>query len=123
MRSYLHIGLGSIVCRLQLRDIGNVSRHACSGDELSIGEIFQLVLLLFPPYPPSRPSTVEETINVDLHHISIVFQLSSYHGSLRPRNASVCNKDVKSVVEFFDLRHYCLVDRGRIPNVDLICST
>ena len=121
--------LGGIVRCLQLGYVDNVPAHASCGNKATIAVILQLLpvdvgSLLFLPSPvdTSSSGTVEGTVQVGSDYSSIVFDFAVKRCTLGPGNSSICDKDVKTAVEFMhNLINDCL-DAFGIRGVTLIRS-
>lgn len=121
--------LGGIVRCLQLRDVDNVPTHAGCGNKAAIAVILQLLpvdvgsLLLLPSPVDARSSgTVERAVQVGSDYSSIVFDFAVKRCTLGPGYSGICDKDIKTAVEFTNnLIDDCL-DAFRIGGVTLIRS-
>jgi hypothetical protein len=65
---------------------------------------------------------IECAIEVDIHYIMIVRNLSVKHGPLSPGNAGVSDEYVKTAVEFFDDFVGRSLNVIVIGGIDLVCS-
>lgn len=113
-------GFGGIVGCLQLRDIDDVARHGCGGDERAALEAFEPILFLLAPDGSAGPGAVEGAVKVGGDDFLVMIKPSIDHGALSPGDAGVGDKDVKAIVEFGDLGSDGLVDLGRVLDVDLV---
>ena len=121
---------GSVVRRLQLRDVGYMRAHTRSGDETSQPEILQFLpiqvrplRLLTPPVKASGVCTVIDAVHIGRHDILVMFNLTVKKIALSPWNSSVRNENVKAAIEFFHDLIDCFLDVFLASDIYLICST
>lgn len=119
--------LGSVVGRLHLGKVDNVTTHRSCRNEAPIGEVGQFVaidigalLFLAAPVCSSRPSTVEGAIEINADHVAVVLQGSIDHGALGPGNTRVGNKHIQTAIEVLDGLVDSLVDGLGVCDTDLV---
>ena len=121
---------GSIVRRLQLRNIDYMRAHTRGGNETSQLEILQPFAiqvrplhLLASPVEAGGVSTVIHAVHIGRHDVLVMFDLTVEKVALRPWNAGICNQNVEAAIEFFHNVVNHLFDVLLASNVYLVCST
>jgi hypothetical protein len=115
-----HACLGCVIGGLQLRDVDDVARHRCGGDEGAGAEAFDSLLLLLAPDGSTATGAVESAVEVGVDDLFVVVELAVDHGTLGPGDAGVGNEDVEAVVEFGDLCFDGFFHRGGVLHIDLV---
>lgn len=120
--------LSSIVRRLELRDIDNMSAHARRSNKASIRVVLELLAvdrgalgLLAAPVLTSRARRVEGSVQIGSDHLLVVGDLAVEHGALRPWDAGVGDEDVEAAAEVGDGLVDGLLDRLVGGDVYLVC--
>jgi hypothetical protein len=118
----------SIVDGLSLGDINNMAAHASSRYEGSFSIVLQLLpidrctfLLLTSPMKSRDSCTVESSIHIGSHDLSIMLELSSQNRTLSPRNAGISDEYIKPAIKFFDDVVHGSLNRSVGGDVDLVC--
>lgn len=124
-------GLGSVVCRLQLRDVDDASTHAgCSNEAPTPESRDQFLtmticpfLLLPSPMQAGRMCAVVDAIHIGSHDITVMLHSAIEKITLGPGNPSIGNEDVEAAIELVDdFIDFCFdVEFGAY--IDLICFT
>jgi hypothetical protein len=122
-------GLGSIVSGLQLRDVHNMSAHACSSHEAPLSECRlqlltvngSLLKLLSSPVCACHTSTVKCAVEIRGYNFVVMLKLPIKCCTLCPRNARISNEYIETTIEFaddcFDTSGYGIMG----SHVDLVC--
>ena len=97
---------GGIVCRLQLRNVDNMTAHGSSGHEAAVGEVVQLLavdvsalLLLSPPVSCRRLGAVEGAVQINVDYTRVVIQRAVDHGALGPGNTGIGDENIQSAIK------------------------
>ena len=123
-----HGSFGSIVRRLKLGNVDDMSAHTRGGNETPQLEILQLLSIricplhfLASPMEASGICTVIHAVHIGRHDVLVMFDIAVEKAALRPWNARICYKDIEASIEFFHDRIDHLFDLLLAPDIYLIC--